>query len=180
MTANNSTEYALSPLANVGQISVADFQAASYTSTASRLTNAARNDGATDTVLHLGNQIKTQDVIGRVLTISHVGYAYAPAKDSKGNPIFEDEPDEDGVAIQKMSRFPVCHFSEAPGWWYNGGSMLDGIIKSWAKEMGDKPDSDNLPAVNAELNACGGVQAYFRWKDKQDNSGQKYVDIILG
>lgn len=167
-----------SALASIPTQSLADFQQESYVSTGSRLTNAARNAGKTDTVLHLGNQIKTEDVINHVLTISHVGYAYAPMKDPAGNPVFDS--DVDGVAVQKMSRFPVCHFTEAPGWWYNGGKMLDGIISAWADEMGEDPTSDNLPLINAELEACGGVKAFFAWKDKRDNSGQRYVNIILG
>lgn len=165
-------------LSNLSTISLADFQNESYTSSGNRLSNAARNAGRTDTVLHVGNQIQTGDVIGHVLTIVHVGYATAPAKDNNGNPIFDT--DVDGVAVQKMSRFPVCHFKEAPGWWYNGGKMLDGIIEAWKEEMEEEEGNDNLPRINAELEACGGVQAYFAWKDKRDNSGQRYVNIILG
>lgn len=169
-----------SALASIPTQSLAEFQREVYTSKVSRLTMRARNDGKTDTPLHIGHQIKTDDVIGHILTIVHVGYGYAPMTDNKGNPIFEENPDENGVAVQKMSRFPVIHFAEAPGWWYNGGAIFDGILDSWIAEVGDDKNNDILPLVNTELEVCGGVKAYFDWKDKRDASGQKYVNIILG
>lgn len=165
--------------------SLAEFQQESYMEPVNRLTARLQRDGKTDTTLHVGKQIKSEQIAGKILTIIRVGYGMAPATDMQGNPIWETDEegiprmDENGVAVQKMSRFPVCHFKEAPGWWYNGGAMLDGIIQSLVDECGDSPDDMMLPNVNAALEEVKGLRCYFDWQDSSKNRGQKYMKIIV-
>lgn len=149
------------------------------------LTRRSQRDGKTDTVMHIGEQIKSDMIVGHVLTIVRVGHAAVPATDNKGNPIYvtdengEVEADNEGNPIQAVSVFPVCHFKEAPGCWYNGGKLLQDNIDSWAEETGDDPNDFYLPKLNAVLDEIGGIRAYFEWKDKKDGSGQRYVNMIL-
>lgn len=149
------------------------------------LTRRSQRDGKTDTVMHAGQQIKSDMIVGHVLTIIRVGHAAVPATDNQGKPVYlTDEngvlaTDTYGEPIQGVSVFPVCHFKEAPGCWYNGGKLLQDNIDSWADECGDNPDDFYLPKVNAVLEEIGGVRAYFEWKDKKDGSGQRYVNMIL-
>lgn len=172
-------------LESVPTMSLAEFQSEVFTSGVNRLTARIQRDGKTDSVLHIGKQIKGEDVAGKVLTIIRVGYSTAPAVDANGNPVWETDAngapvvDENGVAVQKMSKFPVCHFREAPGYWYNGGKMLDGILQSLIDECGDNADDMFLPNVNAALEEVGGLRAYFDWKESSKNRGQKYMNIIV-
>ena len=173
-------------LSTVGATTLDAFRAKVFNSGTNRLLSRLQRDGQAGTVLHLGNQIKTEDVIGKVLTIISVGYAVAPTFNRDGTPVFATDKeglpvvDENGVAVQKMSTYPVCTFAEAPGWWYNGGSRLAAIIDSLRDECGDEPGDMMLPNTNAELQKVGGLMAYFQWKESTRNPGQRYVDIILG
>ena len=172
-------------LESVPTMSLAEFQSEVFVTGTNRLTARIQRDGKTDSVLHIGKQIRGEDVAGKVLTIIRVGYSTAPAVDANGNPVWEIDGngapvvDENGVTVQKMSKFPVCHFKEAPGWWYNGGKMLDGILQSLIDECGDSPDDMFLPNVNAALEEVGGLRAYFDWKESSKNRGQKYMNIIV-
>lgn len=149
------------------------------------LTRRSQKDGKTDTVLHIGAQIKMDMLVGHVLHIIRVGHAAVPATDTQGNPIYATDEngntqyDADGNPVQAISVFPVMHFKEAPDCWANGGKLLQDNIVSWADEVGDDPDDFYLPKVNAAIKEIGGIPAYFEWKDKQDRSGQRYVNIIL-
>lgn len=181
-----TNEMAVFSLNSDSLMSTADFEQLSAQSGGNRLLRRARAEGTLDTALHNGNQIKTEDIIGKVLTLTQTGYAFAPAKTPQGEPIFEKDSegnirtDEDGVAIQAMSKFPVMKFAEAPGWWYNGGSRFMQILDSFIREVGDDPEDTMLPKVNKELSACGGIKCLFKWKDSTTNRGQKYVDILMG
>lgn len=161
-----------------------NFQMSAFGRPVNRLTAAAMKNGTTDTLLHAGTQLLAEDVAGHALTIVRVGYASAPARDVKGNPIYKVEDgkiltDENGEPIQEVSLYPVCHFKEAPGYWYNGGTMLKKNIEVWAQECGDDGSDLNFPEVNKALEEIGGIQAFFAWKEKRDGSGQKYMNIIL-
>ena len=61
------------------------------------LTRRSQRDGKTDTVMHVGEQIMSDMIVGHVLTIVRVGYASVPAVDNKGNPIYVT--DANGVII---------------------------------------------------------------------------------
>ena len=149
------------------------------------LTRRSQRDGKTDTVMHIGEQITSDMIVGHVLTIVRVGHASVPAVDNSGKPIFVTDTNgkqivnEDGEPIQAVSVFPVCHFKEAPGCWYNGGKLLQDNIDSWADETGDDSGDFYMPKLNAVLEEIGGIRAYFEWKNKKDGSGQKYVNMIL-
>lgn len=179
MNLNNNSPLAVLPTADIEQ-----FRADSMTATASRLVRRSRMTGKTDSVLHLGNQLTTNDVVGHVLTITRVGFASVPATDNDGNPVFETDDNgavilsDDGTEVQAMSVFPVCWFAEAPNWWYNGGQLLLENIREWADEVGDDITDFMLPKVNAELTECGGIRAYFAWKESKKNN-RKYVSMIL-
>lgn len=166
-------------------MSLAEFQASSFMEPVNRLTARLQRDSKTDTVLHIGKQIASEDVAGKILTIIRVGYGTAPATDMQGNPIWETDEngtimqDVNGNAVQAMAKFAVCHFREAPGYWYNGGKMLQGILESLAEECGDNPDDYMLPNVNAALEEVGGLRAFFDWKDSSKNRGQRYMNIIV-
>lgn len=149
------------------------------------LTRRSQKDGKTDTVMHIGAQITSDMIVGHALTIIRVGHASVPATDAEKNPIYvtdengEVKTDENGDPIQAISVFPVCWFKEAKDCWYNGGKLLQDNINSWADEVGDDPNDFYLPKINAALKEIGGIPAYFEWKDKQDRSGQRYVNMIL-
>lgn len=172
-------------LSGLPTTSLEDFQAKSFMEPVSPLAAAIQRESKTDTVLHIGKQISSEDVAGHVLTIIRVGYGTAPSVDMQGNPIWETDEngqpavDENGQAIQRMARFAVCHFKEAPGYWYNGGKMLQGILETLVTECGDNPDDLMLPNVNAALEECGGLRAYFDWKQSRKNKGQRYMNIIV-
>lgn len=171
-------------LANIPTKSLAEFQAEAFTAPVNRLTAALQRANKADTVLHIGRQIKSEDVAGKVLTIVRVGFGAAPATNMDGTPVWQTDEngavvfDKDGQTIQAMSRFAVCHFKEAPGWWYNGGKMLQGIIETLATECGDDVRDNMLPNVNQALAEIGGLKVYMDWKDSSKNRGQKYMNII--
>lgn len=165
--------------------SLADFQSEALNSAPNRLASRLQKDGKVDTAFHIGKQIKSEQIAGKVLTIIRIGRGMAPKTDNKGNPVWVTDEngmpvtDENGVAVQDMSVFPICHFAEAPGWWYNAGAMMNGIIESLCDECGDDPDGMVFPNVNAALADVGGLRAYFDWKDSTKNPGQKYMNIII-
>lgn len=180
-----STEMSIFTMNPENLTSIAEFEALSMQGSSSRLVRAARANGTLDTALHNGHQIKTEDIVGHVLTLSATGYAFAPATNVDGTPIYEvDENGEtrigpDGEPIQAMSKFPVMKFAEAPGWWYNGGKRYMDILAEFVREVGDDETDVMLPKVNAEIAACGGIKCYFEWKDSTKNRGQRYVDIKM-
>lgn len=159
-------------LASLPTASLTDFQADVFNSTPNRLSLASMRKGTTDTVMHVGLQLKSEDLANHVLTIIRVAFASIPMV-VDGNPVY----DENGN--QKSALYPVCHFAEAPGHWYNGGAMLKKNIEAWAEEVGDDMSDPNLPGVNQALAEIGGIRAFFGWKEKRDGSGQRYMNIIV-
>ena len=142
--------------------------------------------GKSDSVMHIGTQLRTEEIVGHALTIIRVGMASLPATDpDSGEPIYEQNEDgspacdENGEPIQKYTVFPVCHFKEAPGYWYNGGQLLKENIKEWADFCGDDLNTDPmLTNTNRQLQELGGVKAYFSWGESR-RTGRKYVRMIL-
>lgn len=159
-------------LSQIPTTSLGDFQRDVFGATPNKLTLASMRKGTTDTVMHVGLQLKSEDLANHVLTIIRVAFAAIPAT-ADGQPVY----DENGN--QRMSLYPVCHFAEAPGYWYNGGSMLKKNIEAWADEVGDDMSDPTLPLVNQALSEIGGIRAFFAWKEKRDSSGQRYMNIIL-
>lgn len=161
------------PLALLPTGTLEDFQQQVFAAEPNRLTMASLKAGTTDTLMHAGAQLSSENVANHVLTIIRVAYAVVPATDANGKPIYDE------YGAQKKARYPVCHFREAPGYWYNGGAMLQKNIEAWCAEVGDDMTDPNLPTLNTVLDELGGVRAYFVWKNKKDG-GQKYMNIILG
>lgn len=160
-------------LANIPTTSIEDFQRDALVGTTNRLSMASMRSSSTDTAMHIGLQLKSEDVVNHVLTISHVSFASIPAQDVNGTPIY----DENGN--QKTSIYPVCRFKEAPAYWYNGGTMLRKNIEAWCNEVGEDMNDLNLPKVNEVLEEVGGVRVYFSWKNKRGSAGTRYVNMIV-
>lgn len=176
-------------LSSVPLSSLEDFRSEALTAAESGkvniLTRRSQLDGKTDTVMHIGEQITSDMIVGHALTIVRVGHAAVPATDGTGKPVYVTDSngnvktDDNGEPVQAVSVFPVCHFKEAPGCWYNGGRLLQDNIISWADQCGDDPNDFYLPKINAVISEIGGLRAYFEWKNKKDGSGQRYVNIIF-
>lgn len=172
-------------LANLPTTSLEAFQSSMFSAAPNKLAQLSQLAGTSDTVLHVGSQLTSQDVAGHALTIIRVGLASVPATNIKGNPVYATDEngevvtDATGQPVQAHDIYPVCRFKEAPEYFYNGGAMLQKNIEVWAKEVGDDLNDYNLPKVNKTLEEIGGVHAYFAWKEKRDGSGQKYMNMIL-
>lgn len=144
-------------------ISVQNFRADAVSTKMSRLARNAHEKGHSTSVLQAGDQLTTDEVVGKIWTIIAVAYAHVP-----------DENDETGVS-QKM--YPCVVFAEAPDHWYNLGQIAGDMVADWAIEMDDdKEESPNLPNVNAELAACGGVRVYMQWKNGKN---RRYVRVTV-
>lgn len=158
------------------------FRRESLLRTPSKYTKRAQINGHTDTVGHIGIQLSTNDIVGKVLTINSLCRAEVPLLDRNGNPVpavFEDgttRVDDNGEIVYETSVFPIVTFTEAPGYWYNGGTMLSNVIADWCEESGDEPDSFTFPKLNADLQEIGGIPVYFQWKQGKNNT---YVNMIL-
>lgn len=173
------------PLAGVPATSFEDFQGSMFNAAPNKLAQLSHRAGTSDTVLHVGSQLTSQDIAGRALTIIRVGFASIPITRADGTPEYAVDANGEiivgpgGEPAQKFGVYPVCRFKEAPEYFYNGGSMLKKNIEVWAKECGDDIADYTLPGVNKALEEIGGVRAYFAWKEKRDGSGQKYMNMIL-
>lgn len=171
-------------LDNLSTISVAEFRAKALVSTPSRYTERARRAGKTDSVGHIGIQLSTDDIVDHVLTINSVCRASTPVLDDNDNPVpLTDDNgaivmDENGEIVYATQIYPIITFAEAPGYWYNGGSLLAGVLPEWAEESGDDPNSMNYPNLNADLASMesGGIPVYFCWKQGKK---RRYVNMIL-
>lgn len=184
MEKNNT---ALSPvselLANIPTANLTAFQESVYNRPLSRLGKRSHAAGKSDTALHIGTQLLSEDIVGHPLTIIRVGFASIPQTDENGNPVYKQAngkilTDENGDPVQETSVYPICHFSELPGYWYNGGMMLKDNILEWAEEMGDDTDDFSLPLVNEELRESGGIPVFFMMKVSK--AGRKYVNMVVG
>lgn len=187
MATNNSNINALTvpdthALDNISTQDLTMFRRESLLREPSKYTKRAQINGHTDTVGHIGIQLSTNDVVGKVLTINSLCRAEVPTLDRNGNPVpamFDDgttKVDENGEIVYETSIFPIVTFAEAPGYWYNGGTMLSNVINDWIMESGDEPDSFTFPKLNADLEAIGGIPVYFQWKQGKNNT---YVNMIL-
>lgn len=144
-------------------ISVNDFRQDAVSGKMSRLARNAHEKGHSTSVLQAGDQLSTDEVVGKVWTIVAASYAHIP-----------DENDETGMS-KKL--YPCVVFGEAPDRWYNLGQIAGEMVADWAIEMGDDvEDAPNLPNVNAELAACGGVRIYMQWKTGKN---RRYIRVTV-
>ena len=72
--------------------------------------------------------------------------------------------------------WPFVTFAEFPDCHHEAGKVLKGIIDAWLNAVGEAPDSADYPKLNAELAECGGVRAYFKWKDGKNRT---YVNVFI-
>lgn len=150
-------------LGKFANISVTEFRQDATSGRMSRLARNAHEKGHSTSVLQAGDQLKTDDVVGKVWTIISVAYAHIP-----------DDKDPTGMSQKK---YPCCVFAEATDYWYNLGQIAGEMVADWAVEMGDDPEtSPNLPKVNQELATCGGVRIFMRWKKGKDRD---YVSVTV-
>ncbi len=144
-------------------LSVTDFRHDAVSGKMSRLARNAHEKGHSTSVLQAGDQLTTDEVVGKVWTIIAVSYAHIP-----------DENDETGLS-QKM--YPCVVFAEAPDRWYNLGQIAGEMVADWAVEMGENPEeSPNLPLTNAELAQCGGIRIYMQWKQGKN---RRYIRVTV-
>lgn len=144
-------------------ISVNDFRQEAVAGKMSRLARNAHEKGHSTSVLQAGDQLTTDEIVGKVWTIIGVAYAHIP-----------DENDETGMS-KKM--YPCVVFGEAPDRWYNLGQIAGEMVADWADEMGDDiEEAPNLPNVNAELASCGGVRIYMQWKQGKN---RRYIRVTV-
>lgn len=169
-------------LDNVQTQSVAEFRSRAMVTTSNKYTQIARANNMTDSVGHIGKQLSTEDIVGHVLHIDTICRASVPKVDANGNPVPMVDAngaivvDENGEFVPATTIYPIITFSEAPGYWYNGGKLLANVLPLWAAESGDGPDSMNYPKLNADLAEIGGIPVYFEWKQGKQ---YKYVNMIL-
>lgn len=148
---------------NYTHLSVQQFREDATSGKMSRLARVAHEKGHSTSVLQAGDQLTTDEVVGKVWTIIAVSYAHVP-----------DENDPSGMS-KKM--YPCCVFMEAPDRWYNLGQIAGEMVADWALEMEEDPEeSPNLPNVNNELALCGGVRVYMQWKEGKN---RKYVRVTV-
>ena len=181
-TINSMIVPATHALDNVVTKSVAEFRASALISKPSKYTERARKSGKTDSVGHIGIQLSTEDIVDKVLTIDSVCRASVPLTDENGNPVplVDDNGaivmDSNGEIVYATQVYPIITFAEAPGYWYNGGTLLAGVLPEWADESGDDVDSMSYPLLNADLKEIGGIPVYFCWKQGKN---RRYVNMIL-
>lgn len=173
-------------LASLPNVSLAEFQVSALAGSMNPLAQLSAKAGKSDTVMHIGTQLKSEEIVGHALTIIRVGFAALPVTNPDTDEIVYqvDENgevicDDDGYPLPEMSVYPICHFKEAPGYWYNGGKLLKENIMVWADACGDDPDDDyNLPNTNAKLTEIGGIRCFFAWGESR-KTGRKYMKMIV-
>lgn len=99
-------------------------------------------------------QIKTDDLIGKTVTV--VAFDFAHIED-KGE--------------QKV--FPVLLLAEYPDRYYNGGVLLNKMCAAWAASY----DGD-IEAASNDLGKSGGVQLRFRSTKTKSGNNLTSVDVI--
>lgn len=99
-------------------------------------------------------QVKTEEVVGKPLTI--VGFDFATITDAGEEKVF-----------------PVVVFEELPGKYYNGGSLMMKLCKAWAESCGGDPETASF-----ELSREGGVQVMFRETRTKTGNNLVCIDIL--
>ena len=162
------------------------FVAAMQTEGMSFFGMASQEAGATDSTLHIGTQLMTDDIVSRNLTVTACGFASVPVYDDNNEPVYQSGPngeivvDDDGCPIQARSEYPVFRFKEYPEAYYNGGTMAAKNVIAWAKACGDDISNPTLPLTNAKIEEVGGIPVRFEWREKRRGaSGQRYLAMMV-
>lgn len=109
------------------------------------------------TLSHLMNgrqQLKTEDVIGRSLTINAFDMVCATIKGEEKN-------------------FCVVTFSELPDNYYNGGALLYKMCSAWAAACGG-----DIEVASEALRKSGGVQVKFSETKTKSGNNLTSIEII--
>ena len=169
-------------LDNLPAVDLLSIRREALLTTPNKYVQAARVAGLVDSAGHLGIQLSTDDVVNHILTIDSVCRATAPDSDDNGNPVpmVDDNGaivmDENGEIAYRSSVYPIVTFAEAPGYWYNGGKLMAGVLDEWARMSGDDADSMTYPLLNADLAEIGGIRVFFTWKQGRN---RRYVNMVL-
>lgn len=99
-------------------------------------------------------QIKTEDLIGKTVTIEAFDFATITDK-----------------GVEKT--FPVLLLAEYPDNYYNGGALLSKLCTAWAAEF----DGDVVAASEA-LSEEGGVQLKFTATKTKSGNNLTAIDVI--
>ena len=100
------------------------------------------------------NQIETDEIIGKTLTIIGFDITEATIKNEK-------------------KVYPVIIFKELPEHYYNGGSLLMNLCKAWS----DYFDGD-VEAASEELERSGGVKVTFSTTRSQSGNSYTNVEVV--
>lgn len=185
MANNNSTSLSVPSthaLDNLPSVDLLSIRRDALLSTPNKYVQAARAAGLVDSAGHLGIQLSTDDVVNHILTIDSVCRAMSPDLDDNNNPVpLTDENgaivvDENGDIVYRSSIYPIVTFAEAPGYWYNGGKLMAGVLDEWARLSGDDPNSMTYPLLNADLAEIGGIRVFLTWKQGRN---RRYVNMVL-
>jgi len=98
-------------------------------------------------------QIKTEELIGQVITITDFDFATITDKG-------------------EQKTFPVLLLAEYPDRYYNGGALLNKLCEAWAAAA----DGD-IESASAELRQSGGVK--FKVSTTKTKSGNNLTSIDL-
>lgn len=100
------------------------------------------------------DQIKTDDLIGKTVTVEAFDFATITDK-----------------GVEKT--FPVLLLAEYPDNYYNGGTLLSKLCAAWAAEF----DGDVVAASEA-LNEEGGVKLKFTATKTKSGNNLTAIDVI--
>lgn len=99
-------------------------------------------------------QLKTEELIGETLTI--IAFDFATITD-KG----------------ETKTFPVVLFKERPGYYYNGGTLLQKLCIAWAEMF-----NGDFEVASDELEKSGGVEIRFRSTKTKSGNNLTSVDVV--
>lgn len=99
-------------------------------------------------------QIKTEDLIGQVVTVTEFDFATLDGSDGE------------------KKTYPVMLLKEYPDRYYNGGMLLMKLCMAWAAV------ADDVESASEELKNSGGVQLKFRSTRTKAGNNLTSVDVL--
>lgn len=99
-------------------------------------------------------QLKTEDLIGKVATVTDFDFANITDKG-------------------ETKTFPVLLLAEYPDHFYNGGALLSKLCIAWASEF-----EGDVEAASEALHESGGVQLRFRSTRTRSGNNLTSIDVI--
>lgn len=143
---------------NGNKLSLSDILAMAGNKEQSKWGKISATAGTIESVLAAGKQLKTEDILGEILTVERVEY--------------RDSVDK---ATGATTTFPIMTFMEKPGCFYNAGTLLGKNVMEWATACGDNPETDKLLTnLNEDITANGGPQIILYKKE-----GKNYTSVYV-